>query len=102
MLLKGLFEIIDKSNNNLLFKIKFSDENHPIFKAHFPDNPILPGFLQIDISQKLFNLKLQKIKKAKFINIVKPNDILDINLDPEKKKLLLLKNSKKVSEFIYE
>jgi 3-hydroxyacyl-[acyl-carrier-protein] dehydratase len=102
MLLNGLFEIINKNNNNLSFKIKLSDESHPIFKAHFPNNPILPGFIQIDISKHLFNLNIIKIKKAKFLSLVKPNDIIDIDSNIDKKKILISKNSKKVSEFIYE
>lgn len=101
MLFYDLFKII-KSNENQLFQIKLSDKNHPVFKAHFPKNPILPGFIQIDISQYLFKLDIKKIKKAKFLQIIKPNEILDIELQKEKKKIILFRDEKKVSEFIYE
>lgn len=101
MLFYDLFKII-KCDENQLFQIKLSDENHPIFKAHFPKNPILPGFLQIDISQYLFKLDIKKIKKAKFLQIIKPNEILDIKLQKDKNKILFFKDEKKVSEFTYE
>ncbi|QKF83503.1 hypothetical protein [Halarcobacter ebronensis] len=101
MLFSDLFKII-KNNNEFSFEIMLCDECHPIFKAHFPKNPILPGFIQIDISSYLFNLNFTKIKKAKFLDTLLPNDSVVINLYKEKKRVELIKNSKKVSEFIYE
>lgn len=98
--LSNLYEIIEIDDLNC--KIKLSDANHSIFKAHFPSNPILPAFIQIDISVCLFNLKINVIKKAKFLNIIKPEDIIDIKLDNKRKKIVLLRGALKMSEIIYE
>ncbi|WP_428025199.1 3-hydroxyacyl-ACP dehydratase [Arcobacter sp.] len=98
--LSNLYEIVQLDGFDC--KIMFSTSKHPIFKAHFPTNPILPGFIQIDICEEIFNLKINKIKKAKFLNIIKPEDIIDINLNISKKKIVLLKETTKMSEIIYE
>lgn len=74
MLTDDLYSVEFKDDNKAI--IKLSDSNHPVFKAHFPTNPILPGFINFDIISELFNLEITKIKKAKFIKIIKPNQIL--------------------------
>ncbi len=56
--------------------ITLCDETHPIFKAHFPSYPILPGFMNFDIVEELFNIKITTIKKAKFLKTVTPNKTL--------------------------
>lgn len=81
-------------------KIKVADENHPVFKAHFPTNPILPGFLQIDIAQILLDKKFTMFKKIKFIHPIKPNDIIEYFCDS--RKVIIKKGEIKMSEFIYE
>ncbi|MEN8303755.1 MAG: hypothetical protein ABFQ64_06780 [Campylobacterota bacterium] len=70
----GLYEVIFKSADNA--EIKLCDESHPIFKAHFPTKPVFPGFIHFEIVSKLFSLDITTIKKAKFINLVSPNEIL--------------------------
>jgi 3-hydroxyacyl-[acyl-carrier-protein] dehydratase len=69
-----------------LYTIDFQDEtkaiitlcdlSHPIFLAHFPNNPVLPGFLHFDIVSALFDLNITEIKKAKFLKTAHPNDTL--------------------------
>jgi 3-hydroxyacyl-[acyl-carrier-protein] dehydratase len=56
--------------------ITLCDENHPLFKAHFPTKPILPGFLNFEIVEELFSLKVTAVKKAKFLKTVEPNQTL--------------------------
>jgi 3-hydroxymyristoyl/3-hydroxydecanoyl-(acyl carrier protein) dehydratase len=56
--------------------ITLCDESHPIFLAHFPNNPILPGFLHFDIVSTIFDLSITEIKKAKFLKTAQPNDTL--------------------------
>jgi len=56
--------------------ITLCDEKHPLFRAHFPTKPILPGFMNFDIAEELFNIKITTVKKAKFLKIVEPNQIL--------------------------
>lgn len=97
----NLYEIIKKTET--LVEIKLCDEKHKIFKAHFPDNPILPGFLQLDIAQELFNLKFIKIKKAKFLKLIKPTDIVYFEHQKDKNKILIKSiENKKISEISYD
>ena len=99
----NLYQIISKNDNKCI--IKLCSKNHPVFKAHFPGNEILPGFLQIDIIADIFKHKIISIKKAKFISLILPDDIIEYNIstnDDKKYKIMIKKCDKKISEIIYE
>lgn len=99
----NLYQILSKNDNKLI--IKLSSKDHPVFKAHFPKNEILPGFLQIDIIADVFKHKITSIKKAKFISLILPDDIIEYNIstnDDKKYKIMIKKCDKKISEIIYE
>lgn len=96
---KNLYTITNKLDKGI--EILLATKEHPVFSAHFPTFPILPGFLQIDIAQELFNIKIKKIKKAKFLSIIKPKDQIIFNQIKNKITLTTLEN-KKISEIIYE
>lgn len=98
-LTNNLYTITNKTNKSI--EILLTDKNHPVFSAHFPNLPILPGFLQIDIAQGLFNIKIKKIKRAKFLTIIKPDS--QIIFTQIKNRILIhtLENTK-TSEIIYE
>jgi 3-hydroxyacyl-[acyl-carrier-protein] dehydratase len=72
--LKTLFNVVRLDAE--CCEIVLSDEKHPIFLAHFESNPILPGFLHIDIAAFLFGLDVYGVKKAKYFEIVRPLDRL--------------------------
>ena len=102
-LINDLFEVIEKSEN--CYKIKLSSKEHPVFKAHFPDNEILPGFIQIDIIAKILNHRITNISKAKFLSIIKPQDIIEYhisNINETKYKVIIKNENKKISEITYE
>jgi 3-hydroxyacyl-[acyl-carrier-protein] dehydratase len=71
---EGLYEVISKSENEAI--IKLSDKKHPIFKAHFPMHPVLPGFTHFEIVADVFNIEITSIKKAKFMALIKPKETL--------------------------
>jgi 3-hydroxyacyl-[acyl-carrier-protein] dehydratase len=71
---KGLYEVVNKSENSV--EIKLSDKKHPIFKAHFPLHPVLPGFVHFEIVADIFNLEVTSIKKAKYMALIKPKELL--------------------------
>jgi 3-hydroxyacyl-[acyl-carrier-protein] dehydratase len=77
MLTKNLYSIEYKDEFKAI--IKLCDENHPIFKAHFPTNPIMPGFTNFEIISEVFGEKINSIKKAKFLKLIKPNQTLTYN-----------------------
>ena len=95
----SLYTITNRDDNSI--KILLTNKEHPIFSAHFPEFPILPGFLQIDIAQELFNIKIKKIKKTKFLSIIKPNDQI-IFSQIKNKIIITTQEKKKISEIIYE
>lgn len=102
-LFEHLFEILEESEN--FFKIKLAEKEHPVFKAHFPDNEILPGFMQIDIISYLLSHKIKTILKAKFLLIIKPEDIIEYHIictNESKYKIIIKSSNKKTSEIIYE
>ena len=104
-MLEKLFTILQKENPQVI--VKLSDENHPIFKAHFPSYPILPGFLLIEIIENILNDTIKKVHTAKFIAHTLPNDtiIYNIKKDGIKTKIKITKNDEKnskIAEIIYE
>ena len=67
-------------------------ENSPWFSGHFPGNPIFPGIAQLELIVKLVSeatgtsLKLIGMSRVKFRKIVRPGDLLDIQVAPGTKK----------------
>ena len=91
MVLENFYEIGSKeaSEDNKSFNIEIKVNNtHPIFKGHFPDNPVMPGvcMLQIikEITEEIVASKLfmQKCTNVKFMALINPeiNDILQIQM----------------------
>ena len=74
--------------------------NEPFFQGHFPNNPIMPGVLQIEamaqsagfvIANKGGNLNpgnvlFMNVDKAKFRKPVVPGDCLDIHVEKVKER----------------
>ena len=83
----GLYEV--QYQDDTVATIKLSDEHHPIFKAHFPDQPILPGFMHFEIVTDIFNLEINNIKRAKFTQIVLPNQVLKYERQDNKFKVYM-------------
>ncbi|MDR0666333.1 MAG: hypothetical protein LBF71_02865 [Campylobacteraceae bacterium] len=70
--------IIEKHNDS--FRILLSGKEHPLFKAHFEGNPILPGFIFFHICENAMRHKMVEVVRAKFITFAKPNDILELHI----------------------
>jgi 3-hydroxyacyl-[acyl-carrier-protein] dehydratase len=73
--------------NDNSFEIYLSDESHSVFKAHFPNNPILPGFIFLHICENALDIVITEIVRAKFITFVKPCDILTLNISRKEDKI---------------
>lgn len=102
ILLTNLYTVIKSTPNQIV--IKLGNKEHPVFKAHFPNQPILPGFLQIDIISNILNDKIIKIIYSKFLAPIYPNDeiIVDINTFNKEKTITIEKNKKKITKMKYE
>ncbi|MEG1555634.1 MAG: hypothetical protein RR356_02790 [Bacteroidales bacterium] len=70
-------ENMEKREDELLFSVKLMAE-HPIFKGHFPDHPILPGIISIYMVKDCFSqyhhvdYTFFHIIQCKFIKIIDP------------------------------
>jgi len=102
ILLSDLYTVFKNTPSEIV--LEFTNENHEIFQAHFPGNPMLPGYALIDIVAKELGDNIIYIKKSKFIGHVLPNDMLTcmIKRDESKRMIKIYKEKKKISEIIYE
>ena len=92
MVLENFYEITSKeaSEDSSSFNIEIEVNSlHPIFKGHFPDNPVMPGvcMLQIikEITEEIVKSKLfmQKCANVKFMALINPeiNPVLQLHLN---------------------
>jgi len=90
MLIEGLYVIKDYEydKDTVSSTIQLNKE-HPIFKGHFPGNPVMPGVCMIQIIKELTEkatgkqLFLKVSSNIKFMAIINPeeNDILHLILN---------------------
>jgi len=92
---EGLYEVVSKKENEV--EIKLSDKKHPIFKAHFPMHPVLPGFVHFEIVSDIFDIEVTTIKKAKFMAIIKPKEQLIYKKNAN--KFRVLRGTEEVASF---
>lgn len=67
---EGIYRILRRGDDEAV--IELCDATHPVFKAHFEGNPLLPGFMQLDIAAELFGLEIEAIDAAKFLKMITP------------------------------
>ena len=79
---KGLYNVISQSDERV--EIELTDASHPIFKAHFEEMPLLPGFLQIDIVAEILGKEIDAITSAKFVQKILPDERLTYTIAPTK------------------
>jgi len=96
MFLDGLYVVKLKDENEAV--VELSDENHPVFMAHFPVKPIMPGFIHFEIIAEVFGLEIISIKKAKFLKLVVPRETLVYKRDGNKFQVFSRDNS--VASFV--
>ena len=100
LLSKNLYTHRKLSENS--WEVIMADETHPVFKAHFEGNPLLPAFLQIDIFSEILNKKLLSIDKSKFKLPILPNDIIVYKIVKKvdnNYKIEIFKNEVSTTEF---
>ncbi len=85
MFCDGLYKIISKEENKVI--VQLSNKEHPIFKAHFPQKPILPGFVHFEIITDAFDIEITTIKKTKFTKMINPKEILTYERNENKFKV---------------
>ena len=80
MLLKDFYKVISlekTAENNYLVLILINEE-HEVFKGHFPGNPIMPGVCMMQIIKELTeqicgsSLFMQSLSNVKFMALINP------------------------------
>jgi 3-hydroxyacyl-[acyl-carrier-protein] dehydratase len=86
MLFKDQFYTINRINEKdgeLEANISINP-SHKIFAGHFPDNPITPGVVQMEIIKEILSvhfariLKLKTVDNCKFLALLNPNANSDL------------------------
>ena len=80
MLLKDFYKIIslEQTNAQQFTAIILVNENHEIFKGHFPGNPIMPGVCMMQIIKEITGnitksaLIVQSLSNVKFMALINP------------------------------
>lgn len=89
MLLKDFYKVISLENtseNNYLAVILINEE-HEVFKGHFPGNPIMPGVCMMQIIKELTeqisasSLFMQSLSNAKFMALINPFNTPELRLE---------------------
>lgn len=99
---QNLYSIVSRDISSVV--IVLADENHPVFKAHFEGNPLLPAFLHVDIAAEIFGFEVCGIVKSKFMIPLLPNDEVVVNVQPNSfgVKVMFVKDTKLASEMVLE
>lgn len=102
ILTEQLYTHVIQAENRV--KIILADESHPVFKAHFEGNPLLPAFLQVDIAAEILGIRVKGITRSKFMEPLLPHDELVLEHEERLGKIRVrwMKNDKMASEITLE
>ena len=81
MLVPGFYTIdsIEEIDGGIVGHIKL-DPAHDLYKGHFPDQPVVPGVMQLQIVKEIFekylgkNLSIKKVRQIKYMIPIIPDD----------------------------
>lgn len=105
MLLQDFYTIksIDKKEDHNYVVTLFINENHEVFKGHFPGNPIMPGVCMMQIIKELTeqittsSLIMQSLSNVKFMALINPFVTpelrLELNITTTEDDLVKVKNA---------
>jgi len=96
-----MYRVIEQKGGYV--RVRLARNEHPVFRAHFPGDPILPGFVQIEIIAQILGEVVVAIEYSKFISPVFPEETITYIVEHKeaKTKVKIMKDAKKVSEFVY-
>jgi 3-hydroxyacyl-[acyl-carrier-protein] dehydratase len=89
MLLKDFYKVISIENTaeNKYLVLILINENHDVFKGHFPGNPIMPGVCMMQIIKELTeqitasSLFMQSLSNVKFMALINPFTTPELRLE---------------------
>lgn len=88
MFLNQLYSILssDLQDHVAHFSIELNPD-HAIFEGHFPDMPILPGVVQLQIVKELLQfhlnalVRVKDMKTCKFLKIINPKEVNTLQIE---------------------
>lgn len=92
--LDNLYTVVstqEESTTRVRMQIRLNPES-TIFKAHFPGEPILPGACIVQMVLELFmiwtkrDVEIAKVNNLKFLSVISPDEVLDLDVVIEIKK----------------
>lgn len=83
-----------KETGTAQFRVRI-DANHSIFTGHFPDNPVTPGVVQMEMIKELAGIAVGKVLELVSMGNCKFLAILNPNTDPEIEIVLHLSEDEK-------
>ncbi|SFC08200.1 3-hydroxyacyl-[acyl-carrier-protein] dehydratase [Zunongwangia mangrovi] len=80
MLLKDFYTVLESSEQEDTFTTKISiEKTHPLYEGHFPDRPVTPGVILMQLFKEEAerrtgkSLALKNASNVKFMAVVDPN-----------------------------
>lgn len=104
MLLKNFYKIISLENtaDSKYKAVILINEEHDVFKGHFPGNPIMPGVCMMQIIKELTeqitgsSLFMQSLSNVKFMALINPFQtpelLLELDVTTTEDNLIKVKN----------
>ncbi len=112
MILENFYTIkskqISEDHINHVYEIVINN-NHEIFKGHFPDNPVMPGVCMIQIIKEITEsvigkkLFMEKCSNVKFLAIINPDKTPKLTLELQITKIdskVKVKNTTKFEDTV--
>ena len=112
MLLKDFYKVISLENpiGSKYIATIIVNENHDVFKGHFPENPIMPGVCMMQIIKELSeqitesSLFMQTLTNVKFMALINPfissELFLEFEINITEGGLVKVKNSTYFNEIL--
>lgn len=86
MILKdNLFTILSQEDGSPAFRVRIN-KAWPIYKAHFPGNPVTPGVCIVQMVQELLQVLvgrkacLVRAKNVKYLAIISPEEVSELSV----------------------
>lgn len=83
----ALPQVVDRETGREVGFLLELAPDHPAFGGHFPDNPILPGVIQVDWAIRFGTEAFgplgdfQGIENLKFMDLIRPGERLELDLN---------------------
>lgn len=88
LLLDDLYKIVEFSSTpDTITAVISLSSDHKIFEGHFPDAPVTPGVVQLQIVKELLekhlgkDLRMKIMRTCKFIQVLDPRETPEININ---------------------